>query len=156
MGRKTATFVKCDEASCNVHAEIGDGTGEAPEGWYLVLCSVVNQKVGYAYDRGSGFEFHSLRCMERWAKERRQYQENGHKPNRFGRIPVEEITRRQDAVMDAFTGKPEQTLSIADLCEATGMPKHQVDTGLHALLSAGIVTMTEGRRGPIPSRYKVV
>jgi hypothetical protein len=72
MNRRQATIVSCSYGGCKFIAEVRD-PNEAPEGWYLITPATEDQKMGHAYTRNESFEFHSLRCVERWANERRRY-----------------------------------------------------------------------------------
>jgi len=79
MARKQTYIVKCDNNGCKAMAEVLD-PNEAPEGWVLVQVAQPDQKLGFKFARESAKEFHSLRCLENWAKNRRKFLASEGKP----------------------------------------------------------------------------
>lgn len=154
MARKTATYVKCDESSCGIAAEVFD-TNESPEGWYLVTPSVEDAKVGHSYARQGSFEFHSLKCLERWAKERRHYQENGTvREPRTSSGANELAEQRISTLTECFLIDTTVPLSVTQLAELTGIEKSSVNRLMGTMVDRGLIKMVEERRGPFPAKYQ--
>ena len=76
MARKTTTIVRCDNPTCKEVGEIED-LKNTPPGWYRIGQADDNEKIQPV---AGSFDVCSLRCMEKWAKERRLALDgNGHK-----------------------------------------------------------------------------
>ena len=149
MPRKTTTLVECSQSDCKVMAEVGQDPNEAPEGWYQVVPVSENAKLGYTYDRnGNVFEFHSLRCMEKWAKARRQFEtaESGQ------RTPLtQQLLDAAREYGDPFT--PEELLQIMGLTGEVHS-KSSVTTALNRMGREGQLTVVQpgkpfGQQTPI-------
>lgn len=151
MARNTATFVRCDLDSCKEVAEVYE-QHEAPEGWYCVMVSADDPKAGHAYSRQSSFEFHSLRCLEKWAKDRRAFQQATRSSNGHREIPEDRLS----AILEAFSIDTDAALSVSDLMELTSIPRDSVDGIIRDLLYTERIVQTEERRGPFAARYKLV
>jgi hypothetical protein len=65
--RKQSIIVRCDGNGCKEIGEVAD-LNETPSGWYRVF--PVGDKLRIQNE--AVFDFHSLRCIERWAKARRE------------------------------------------------------------------------------------
>jgi len=114
MPRKTTTIVECSQSDCKEVAQVGQDPNEAPEGWYQVVPSSESAKLGHTYDRSNGnvFEFHSLRCVEKWAKARRQFETGT--SQRTNDVPMtQQLLDAAREYGDPFT--PEELLQVMGL-----------------------------------------
>jgi hypothetical protein len=132
MARKTATYLACDGAACRETIEIAD-IAVAPDGWYRVY-SAHDEK----YQRDS-WEFHSLRCLERWARERRLVVQDS--PSRPGLHSS--ILSAIDAAEAGFVTSPELQGTMA-------AAQSTIDRALRQLVSGGVLTQD----GSQPRRYR--
>lgn len=163
MARTTTTVTKCDRDGCRNYGEVGDER-EAPEGWYLVVISAEDHKVGFAYNRATGgFEFCSLECVGKWTKARRDFQAG--KEPRPSRSSAPLADDQTEQIREAFRvglsavaeSNPDAAfLSVADVVSLTGIEVSSVHRRVNALHESGELEQTHERRGPYPARYKLV
>jgi hypothetical protein len=67
MARKTTTVVNCDNPTCRNYAEVED-LKHTPSEWYRI--AQADERGGTQVTTGT-FDLCSLRCIEKWSKERR-------------------------------------------------------------------------------------
>jgi hypothetical protein len=65
MARKQTTIIQCDNPTCKTVAEVAE-LKETPEGWYKIQQADIHFKTN-----NIGFDLCSLKCIEKWAKERK-------------------------------------------------------------------------------------
>lgn len=124
--RKQSVFVRCDGNGCKEIGEVVD-LRETPEGWYTVRQADENLKL-----REQGFDFHSLRCLERWAKARRSIFEP--KSNGFNEDKSEDLKEAvRLALVDATWFKSQ------DIQGLTGLAQSTVDRHLGKLTEEGFI-----------------
>lgn len=118
MPRKTTTLVTCSYHGCKDHGEVSDPTAEAPKGWYMVLLAAPDAKHGFSYNRSGAFEFSSLNCVEKWARERRRYINAG-RLEPPARVPNSKLAERALAVLQEL-GEPTLLSDLAELVGSSG------------------------------------
>lgn len=149
MARKTATYVTCDGPNCNVVAEIFDEAKDAPEGWYHVMPAIQanmgnganNTNPAFTYRRDVHFEFHQLLCVERWARERRRFQEGTRIPT-----PLKTNDSILDSITTAFDILHESGLTwikASELADATNIHTSTVRRYVTEMTSRGLVVTQE-------------
>lgn len=98
MREENVTNIRCDGAGCP-HSITIDAKG-FPVGWY---------RIQFADEHGYGnrqFDFHSLKCIFRWAKERDKIK-NG----------VPKVTSDMEAKILEIIGNPDEAYSANDIAE---------------------------------------
>lgn len=121
--RKQSIFVRCDGNGCREVGEVAE-LRDTPAEWYHV-----RQADELDHLKPDGFDFHSLRCIERWARERRLALE----PSSRGRESAEQTVRV--AVSTLLEGAPEFTST--QVRELSGAVQSTVDRHLGRLVAAG-------------------
>jgi len=157
MARKTATYVRCDNPNCKELAEV-QSTVDAPDGWYKITSE---RNGNYGSDV---WEFHSLRCVESWARLRKHAIEK--EPLiRSGsndvettakepiKVPVSTPEKRLEELLAAFSIEPGTPLSVTDLVSITDIEKTWVRNTVTAMFQSGQLTQVSERRGPYPAKY---
>lgn len=167
--RKTTTIVTCTGPNCKEIAEVTD-IAEAPEGWYLVQ-PTTQSKLSHSYDRNAGFEFHSLRCVEKWAEARRKFQKEAIPtgrpsfemeitPDTEGLIneatKVRATTRELvNEAIEALEGAEFTPRDIVDLVGVT--PTRNANTirqMVRQLYEDGVITLVRQKFGPPGNTYR--
>jgi len=154
MARKTATFAYCDGINCKVSMEVSDA-GNAPEGWYRV-----DPEKDGKFTAHNSWEFHSLTCLSRWAKERNAALLR----NDFTRsTPIEvkssrkldrdEIIRRDTALEDAMDVLMSEkgSFTVTEICDLSGVEKSYTYRYFNS--NRERFDMVEDQRGTIAARY---
>lgn len=122
MTRRQTTIIRCDGAGCREVGEV-ESLDLTPSGWYRVY---LVDEMGKQKPTSS-FDFHSLRCVEKWAKERRMAVEgNGH------------ITSPAATQLASTINELEGIeFTSTDLQELTGIAQSSVDRYLRQWVEAG-------------------
>lgn len=142
MARETATYLHCDYHGCNVSVAVADSQ-EAPEGWYRVYSAHDGK-----YHRDS-WEFHSLRCMERWGEERRKsMQPIGVVRNTNGAAATAAPTTIE-LLRELFQSDASAILTSPELRELTGRSQTVVYKALGVLVDDGFIE----RNNNAPRQY---
>jgi biotin operon repressor len=145
MARKTASFVFCDNPGCKESREIDEGSGHVPEGWY----SVHPEREGkYSHEI---WEFHSPLCVAKWARLRDRAL-NGEPITRSSPRPAEE---QNDQVLEIFNLDTDESLSVTEIADLSGLPRDGVNRRVNELAQAGTIFQTVARRGPYPAKYRI-
>lgn len=142
MARKTTTIVRCDNPTCKNLGEVED-LKLTPEGWY---------RIGQADARGTvtmtvgTFDLCSIRCVEKWAKERRVAldglaEQNGH---------------REDNMELVLMCLEEGRTTSREIQAETGLAQNTVDRWLSQLVDVGLAAITHEGSGSKthPRRYE--
>lgn len=66
--RKQSVTIRCDGDGCQTIADV-ETLADTPAGWYRVAKATEDMKTPGL--QNGGWDFHSLRCVEKWAKARR-------------------------------------------------------------------------------------
>lgn len=66
--RKQSVTIRCDGDGCQVLADV-DNVQQTPFGWYHV--SQASEDLKLPATGAGGWDFHDLRCVEKWSKARR-------------------------------------------------------------------------------------
>ena len=158
MPRKTTTIVTCSYNGCKEFAEVYD-SAEAPQGWYQVRSTVSDPKHGFTYDSKVPFEFHSLRCLEKWAGERRKFlasETTIHADN--GSAPTPEALRAsRENVLTAVSlmeGHPFSAEIMNESCEFASLDA--VREKLRELTKEGVLRVVRKRSGSTPQLWQEV
>lgn len=144
MARRTATFVKCDFHSCSEFAEVIDAS-EAPENWYRILPAKEGK-----YSAGDAWEFHSLACLSRWARERKAALDGKPQLTRSS-----EVGSVSENIRSAFELKDGGTITAPELIELTGHAQSTVNRILRQWVDDGEVEIVEAAYGTSPARYRL-
>jgi transcription initiation factor IIE alpha subunit len=147
MPRKTVSIVSCAYEGCRDFAEVKD-LNETSEGWLQVQVAIPDSKYGFVYDRQFTFEFSSPRCLERWAKARREVTGEYSRTRRNDRNKYDEILSAIKELGEDFTSKDLQTL--------LGITQGTVDRNLRIMRDNGVITTLEETPGNKPNRYTLV
>lgn len=148
MARKTTTVITCDNPSCKNFEEVAE-LKETPEGWYLVgqanERNAVNMTVGT-------FTLCSLRCMEKWSKERRFALEgSGKKHNER-----QEAEGQENKALILMCIEDQEGITSPEIQEALKLSQPTVDRWLRELREEGLVnSWASGKSKSAPRRYRV-
>jgi len=129
--RKQSIIVKCDGDGCKEVGEVAE-IRETPVGWYHVKQAGENMKL----DPNVGFDFHSLRCLEKWAKARRS-------------ITTVNRGSAYDMVYQAV--QDQQYITCQQIQVATKLVQSTVDAQLRKLVADKFITFTD----TTPKKYEI-
>lgn len=139
MSRKQSVFIRCDGDGCKEFAEV-DSLTETPAKWYRI-----HQADEMGKTPSGGFDFHSLRCVEKWAVARRRALEPSTPSNGFARNGAAGVAIHA-AIRDGFDW--EEPFSSRDLQELSGASQNTVDKYLRDFLDDGSLVLSgEGVNG---------
>lgn len=134
--RKQSITVRCDGDGCERYGEVED-LAQTPVGWYQVRQAGEDLKL-----HRQGFDFHSLRCVEKWAKARRIATE-GNGASKTPREPeIREAVKLALETGESFTSPELQSL--------LGLNQGTVDKYLRTWTDRGILTYDSSM---VPRRY---
>jgi len=142
MPRKTATYVTCDGPTCKEIAEVAGS--DSPDNWYQVMA----EKDGKYSQLAGIWEFHSLRCMEKWARMRRDALDTNHNDRSTD-------TLIRSTIMEAFTIEPDRALSVTEVIGITDINKSAVHKSIQSLVNQGKLVQVKKPAGPYPAKYRV-
>lgn len=149
MARRQVSIVRCDGDGCKEYAEVEDTT-KTPDGWYQIRLAGPDNKLG-----NTGFDLHSLRCVERWAKGRKNALSSP-KPTSNGSSaisPRNNWTNAESLIMETmqmWTGD----FSISEIAEYASLNRSFVDKMMGGFLASNLIEMTAKGAGPHPSKYR--
>lgn len=139
--RRQTTIIRCDGNGCKEVAEV-ESLGFTPEGWYRIQVADTNDKI----QPNQGFDLHSLRCVEKWAHERRMALEgSSHNRNSNNQILSD--------IKTAIKELNGQDFSVQEIADLTGSNKTTVIRRLHELEENGAIFRVKERSGPNGTRF---
>lgn len=115
--RRQMTAIRCDGNGCGTMIEIDEKT-QMPEGWISLRLPDSEGRIGTA---GSGsFDLCSLRCVEKWARGRRDVRGEKRKgaPTNYTRRPCpvcDAPVAPQGLVMHVTNSHPDEVANLAEI-----------------------------------------
>lgn len=145
MRTQTITTIKCDGFNCKEMVEIFDAKS-VPSLWYISK-QVDDEGDIPRDDSSSTFAFHSLTCLEKWAKERRKVLNNN-----LGNKMTDYALKIKQTI-NAF---PSEEFKSRDIQDETGIPQATVDKWLRTFVDDGMIVIASNPSDIFsPRMYKV-
>jgi len=153
MARKTTTVITCDNPSCKEFREVGE-LKETPEHWYLV--AQANERNAVSMTVGT-FTLCSLRCLEKWSKERRFALEGSGKQKAPGHSRSELEQQGQDnKAMILMAIEDQEGITSPEIQAMLNLSQPTVDRWLRELREEeSITSWASGKSKAAPRRYRI-